>query len=372
MKVGIVTFHRAHNCGAAMQCIALISVLRKMGHEVFVVDCNNVGEGHFFPRTFNVRIWMGWVKSLVLTRARGQRLWLRYKRFMHRFFPMTKKISRGHSFPTSLERIVLGSDQVLNPDLTGRFLEIFLLMNRCPNKKKVAYAASFGVSTLSEHRRDVISAGLSGFQALGIREKSGVKICQNELHLPITPEVTIDPTLLLDGADYKPFETHVKTEGEYVLVYWIGNSTEYVTSLANRIAKLYGLKVIVASITARHDNETWKAISPDEFIYLFRCARFVVTTSFHGTSFAIINRKPFITVIPAGMNVASRITDLLGQLSLLSQIINEYDNVDDSRIGDMLNLDFSKAVRALERIRKESMHFLANCMIDTVNGPDGA
>ena len=38
MKIGILTFHRAHNYGAVLQCYALQEVLKGMGHEVEVID----------------------------------------------------------------------------------------------------------------------------------------------------------------------------------------------------------------------------------------------------------------------------------------------------------------------------------------------
>ena len=38
MKIGILTFHRAHNYGAVLQCYALQEVLKGMGHDVEVID----------------------------------------------------------------------------------------------------------------------------------------------------------------------------------------------------------------------------------------------------------------------------------------------------------------------------------------------
>lgn len=362
MRIGVVTFHRAHNCGAVLQCLALVKVLQRMGHEVKVIDCNKIGEGSLIPNVSSVRVWLGWFKSLVIRQAMPQRLWLRYWRFMKRSFPLSDWIDKGVMFPNDFDKIILGSDQVLNPGLTGSFLETFLLRNRCPDEKKIAYAASFGVSTLEESWRGVFADCLSRFRALGLREESGVRICREELRISVSTTVTIDPTLLLDAEDYRKFESPVLRTGEYVLVYWIGNSTEYVSSLAHRIAKNLGINVIVASITARKDDASWRPSSPDEFLYLFRNARCVVTTSFHGTSFSIINRKPFITVIPKGMNVAGRMIGLLEQLSLSSQLISEGDVVTDEYLLSRLNIDFGKAEASLDRIRKESIRFLENAL----------
>ncbi|MBR3822997.1 MAG: polysaccharide pyruvyl transferase family protein [Kiritimatiellae bacterium] len=358
MKVGIVTFHRAHNCGAMLQCLALVTVLQRMGHDVRVLDCNNVGEGILFPNVRNPRVWLGWLYRLVVSGALSQRLWFRYWCFMKRFFPMTKKIDIGEHLGMEFDKIVLGSDQVLNPLITGRFLQTFLLKDICCDEKKIAYAASFGLSTLPDSYRQIFATQLSKFKALGIREESGVKICTDELQLSAPLAVTVDPTLLLDADVYKNFETFVNEQDEYVLVYWIGYSTEYIMALAKRIAKLYGIKVVVAAIVPFKGGKSWRTISPGEFLYLVRNAKIVVTTSFHGTSFAVINRKPFVTVIPSGLNVADRIVGLLQQLSLSSQIVNEGDFMSDDILRAKLDVDFSAAEENLCAIRQMSLNFL--------------
>ena len=38
MKVGILTFHRAHNYGAVLQCYALQEILKRKGHTVQIID----------------------------------------------------------------------------------------------------------------------------------------------------------------------------------------------------------------------------------------------------------------------------------------------------------------------------------------------
>ena len=38
MKIGILTFHCAHNYGAVLQTYALMNFCRSLGHEVYVID----------------------------------------------------------------------------------------------------------------------------------------------------------------------------------------------------------------------------------------------------------------------------------------------------------------------------------------------
>lgn len=41
MKIGILTFHYAHNYGALMQAWALKEYLQSIGHEVYFIDYKN-------------------------------------------------------------------------------------------------------------------------------------------------------------------------------------------------------------------------------------------------------------------------------------------------------------------------------------------
>ena len=38
MKIGILTFHCAHNYGAILQCFGLQEYLKSLGHDVYVID----------------------------------------------------------------------------------------------------------------------------------------------------------------------------------------------------------------------------------------------------------------------------------------------------------------------------------------------
>ena len=361
MKVGIVTFHRAHNCGAALQCVALITVLQKMGHDARVIDCNDIGQT-FFPNVLKIRVWLGWIHFMLISVARTQRLWFRYWLFRRKHIPKTPYIKKGEKFPSDIERVVVGSDQVLNPMWMGRYGDEFLLLGKCPDRNKISYAASFGVSTLPLECRERFKAALSKFHALGVREDSGAVICNEELHLPIMAKVTIDPTLLLEASDYVKLEKPVRIKHPYVLVYWMGHTKEYLCDLAHKIAAIYGLKVIVATITAYHDSKEWISVSPPEFLFLFRNATYIVTASFHGTAFSVINHKPFLTVIPQVPNIGNRMISLLGKLNLMKQIVNEGSDIDESIIKQKLSLKFDEADILLNSLRRESIEFLQDAL----------
>ena len=55
-RIGILTFHRAHNYGAVLQCFALQEFLRSLGHDAYVIDYNNhdLWEGYDWFKSYEV------------------------------------------------------------------------------------------------------------------------------------------------------------------------------------------------------------------------------------------------------------------------------------------------------------------------------
>ncbi len=92
-----------------------------------------------------------------------------------------------------------------------------------------------------------------------------------------------------------------------------------------------------------------------DFISLFNNAKFVVTDSFHGTTFSLIFNKPFFSVSP-GANV-NRISSLLELVGLDSRIIHDENSLKSIDLSHY-NLDFTEANERLEYERKKSKDYL--------------
>lgn len=70
-----------------------------------------------------------------------------------------------------------------------------------------------------------------------------------------------------------------------------------------------------------------KGIGPADFLWLFKNASYIITSSFHGTMFSLIYRKPFIAISPNTGD--SRIKDILEEIGLTSNLVynNEITNI---------------------------------------------
>ena len=85
-------------------------------------------------------------------------------------------------------------------------------------------------------------------------------------------------------------------------------------------------------------------------------ADFVVTNSFHGTSFCILFEKPFITCVAKGAN--QRITSLLRKADLLERL-----NLEDNKIVYNAFIDFREAKANLTNYINISKEYIKQ-MID--------
>ena len=65
---------------------------------------------------------------------------------------------------------------------------------------------------------------------------------------------------------------------------------------------------------------------PHEFVTLFRDASYVITNSFHGTIFSIINEKEFITFTRLNRN--SRMESLLEMAGLKDRLIANVEEIE--------------------------------------------
>lgn len=92
---------------------------------------------------------------------------------------------------------------------------------------------------------------------------------------------------------------------------------------------------------------------PNEFLYLFSHADYVITDSFHGTAFSLIFQKPFITCIQSKESQDSRVTDLLDEIGAIDHAVvyNKKDELPSQTID--LNV-----VKKIEKYRKHSLDWL--------------
>ena len=91
MKIGILTFHRAHNYGAVLQAYALKTFLRSLGHNVKLID--------YWP-LFHEKIYKLWDNDVFKNKSFIIRLKIVIK-FLLLFFKKKKRVDKFNNFISS-------------------------------------------------------------------------------------------------------------------------------------------------------------------------------------------------------------------------------------------------------------------------------
>lgn len=180
---------------------------------------------------------------------------------------------------------IVGSDQVFRYD----YLDNSYFLDFVPRKAKIAFSASFGISTFNCPTEELESYRylLSRFDYVSVRERSGINIV-NETLKRDQVDYIIDPVFCIKDeyniiADNS--ELSIKEE-PYLLVY-ILDTNEKKVHFVNEILK--SLRVDVKYVTSSTTVEDW--------LFLLKNAFYIITDSFHGACFSLIFQKPFLTII---------------------------------------------------------------------------
>lgn len=352
-KVGILTFHRAHNYGAVLQAYALKQCLLENGLQVFFINYQhpNIERAYrLFPRLSenSLRGYFRRCLDLMLDYGRKRKRFNGFESFINRNLSECD-IHELEGF----DGLVLGSDQIWNFKYTKGFVpEHFGIFHQLSPLHCFSYAASMGVSSLSEEQNSILAKYLEGLAAVGVREKSLASLIQN-----ICPNqkvaINLDPTLLLHKKTWNGLAKSQR-KAPYLLVYEV-EQNEIINEMAAYVSQRLNLNVV--KLCGRTNHQLSKNFitdaSPEEFLGLFSETVFVLTTSFHGTVFSILNEKPFFTV-GFGNDTDLRSMELLESLELKSQFVMDLNEIKERD----LSVNFERVNAILAVLRLDSMAYL--------------
>lgn len=357
MKIAILTQPLRTNFGGILQDYALQTVLKRLGHEPVTID--------YDCRYTKTRWVMGRVKS-ILTGTKHHIQFPHYNRsgqenlnrFIHQYITMTKPVNtptREIFESIHPEAFVVGSDQVWAPacnvpiDYLGN---MFLDFAPDFKGKRVAYAASFGSGewTYTPEWTDKCSKLAKKFDAISVREESGVKLCKK--YLGVDAIHVLDPTLLLTGADYEKLLSRPAKKTNTLFAYVLDTSNEKVKFL-HTVANKFGFEL---KIQGANDDLKWED-SIEDWLADIRDAAMVVTDSFHGSVFAIQFHRPFLSIVNHKRG-ADRFTSLLDKLGLNDRLITDINIING--IINTINWDVIDQKMSVER--ELSINFLKNAL----------
>ena len=295
MKIGIITLSASDNCGSLLQTYALKKALEKYG-DVEVINFSSK-ESHAMydvPHYWGIKRLLNNKKIKLLTKGSND-----YASFRHDFIGISGKeylIEDLRDISDYYDVVVTGSDQVWNVQMQD-FSEAFFL--GWSNSKKVAYAPSLGGTHLKHSSNfATIKQWLEDFSFLSVREDIGRK-CLEEVTRHEVQKV-LDPTLILDEAEWNRIVEEPLIQGDYIFYYSWAYCEDSISQIVADTSKRLGIPVYVIDPRKwiSRDPRKWnfklyESTGPYVFLNLMKYAKRCYVESFHGMVFAYIFRKNY-------------------------------------------------------------------------------
>ena len=266
------------------------------------------------------------------------------------------------------DTFIVGSDQMWHYDLYEPFGKTALLDFVHNDKKKIAYATSFGreVWTGPEKAKDEISYYMRLFDYVSVREPSGVDICREQFNVKAT--CVLDPVFLCDKDEFvslaRQSDLYMRNE-HYIGAYILDPTEEKMKVVSMAEKKLNKDAFIITDAGFNQvDLSPWqnrmaKEAFVEDWLSNIINADFVITDSFHGVCFSILFNKPFIAMINRGRG-ATRFYELLTPLKLLDRLFD--GSLDHINPTFWEPIDYEPINRQLFERKNESIEWLKNAI----------
>jgi len=366
MKVGILTLPLRHNYGGILQAFALQFALKKLGHEVIIINRQKNEKSAFIERLTSVSNKLFKRKRLKISASQYNLIYKNNIEFINHQMnvsaPLFSKKAMGRYVKEhQLDAIIVGSDQVWRPGYTPEIYNYYLdFLGKLPIKR-VAYAASFGVDSWEYTWAQTIRCRhlLKKFDAVSVREKSGLDLCHQ--YFAVDAKHNLDPTLLLDREDYRSLIQPKPASGSGKLFTYILDATIAKSRIISEVTKNLSLTEFTSQPKEKvgkylkHPLNDYVSPPIENWVDAFDQAEFVITDSFHGCVFSIIFQKPFIAIANNRRGLA-RFKSLLDMLGLSDRLVFDEGSIDLNLAKQ--EIDWEKVNGVLAKMRASSIDFL--------------
>lgn len=377
-KVGIITMHNVLNYGSYLQTVATYKYIEMLGFEPVIIDYRYPTRYHIEnSKNFSRKSPVCRKSSLVVRAAQKLAFWLvrpdintkqrKFSSFYSAYVKFTKPyLSEQELFddPPMCDYYIVGSDQVWNPLFIHHDKSFYLSWVK-NNGKKISYASSVAIKEIPDEFINDFKKELKNFSSISVREDPTIITAI----LGRDVKQVLDPTFLLDKKDWlRCFNHSPIIKGNYILCYILGysyNPYPYIYNVIEVIRKKFGYKVVFIDGEPANIYRGYKVVTnigPEAFLNLFYYSQFIITTSFHGTAFAINFNKNFISVVDDNTTGDCRITSIARQLGIEDESIIRR-NTPLEQIHTPV-LEYNKINDRLNILRNNSMDFLSNALID--------
>lgn len=322
MKVGILTYHNAHNYGAALQAYGLQKQLRDMGENPEFI--------HYYSEETESRN----AYKRPISRPKDLLINIAYKIFAYKLkarfenfesfigsylekSPRYRTLDALREAEHDYDAIVCGSDQIwsyaqgASPVYYATFVPSSIPL--------IAYAPSFGRYVAADSAPPKLKDWVARFSSLSVRELNGVQMLQKLTGREVAH--VLDPAFFVSPEDWKQVAVEPGIGKPYLLFYALEIS-QPVVDFVSRVSTMLKLNIVIAgkggSLFFSGRSKLAIESGPREFLGLIKGASLVISNSFHATVFSILMRVPFLTLGHSERN--ERIRGLL-------ELVNEQERL---------------------------------------------
>ena len=349
MKIGILTMSYRSNYGGIFQCIALCNILRKMGHDVEVINFQTTQQASFKRRlkllltNFDCTTYFTWLSDKLKDkwdclngklRPLPTVLLERCSLFIKENIPYTEKCDEKSIGllvkEKGFEMIIIGSDKIWG-GLGYSQLVYFGDWEPTFDGKLVSYAACSSLKEVPRYNCKKIKSLLARFARISVRDKHTYELIQPYSEQAI--QIVADPTILYDFDKY--LSSRYANEQPYIFAYILGNDIKGGHQKAlSKIKEKYGEIPVKAVILTNEStgiidyaDEIICDADPQTWMNLLAYSSFVYTDSFHGVIFSLKFNKDFIAYYREESR-ASRLLDLKRRFSIKQNIVSNVVEID--------------------------------------------
>lgn len=345
--VGIVGYWYATNYGSVMTYYALSRAMNQMGFSTVLIESPMKDQD---PEGENV----------------FSRIFLRAHCNISESIPW----DRQRALNDLCDGFMVGSDQVWTSFAIRHMRDMFFLGFVDEEKKKVAYAPSFGNADFFQptpEQEQMVKRCLNRFDRISVREDSGREMVRNRFG--IRADQTLDPVFLISQDEYRKIsaESQRDVEGKYILAYILDptpDKEEFIRKTAQKLSM--DVKIVLdgragtfpknrAKFQHYSDDVIQKDVDLPDWTKLFQNAAYVVTDSHHGVAMAVIYNKNFLCY-PNYSRGYSRFVSLMSLLGLMDRMVPNTNSLTESIL--LQDVNYEKVNDILKKQKERSLQWL--------------
>lgn len=370
-NIATITLHASYNFGSVLQAYALQEFVKSLSNNINyeIINLRTPKQKAMYKNIFNQKN-IGIKKKIFLTILNKYKNDIklhdeRFEKFINEDLNTTKEFSSFNDLKNncgSYDYYIAGSDQIWSYDGNLPDFDWSYLLGFTKTKNKISYSASFGpFGCLNENIKDKnrFFAEIDKFKYVSVRDDYAKKYIENGIKKEA--KIHIDPTMLLNSADWKSLSSQDKPifPGKYIFLYQRGSKEAI--KIAKDMSKKLNIPVVVPKFPWRQEWQNgFKLVldaGPKEFINLVQNAQYVVGFSYHACIFAIIFNKKFFA---CNVDNDNRTKNLLKTFNLEDRALTLKQITRNFNYNKMIN--YKEVNKILEKKQFEAKEYLKEAL----------